>query len=235
MGDLELSRRIARGRTDLVFDLVASGGDLRAPVAGASPMAWCAYYGDVSGLRKLMEAGIDLAGLGPNLDLNGAAFHQHWRLCQFLIEQGADAAFALEDTGETPLHVALSRVGDLAQERVVEVLLAAGATPAAMTRRGAPTGAFARDVRTCAETALHRAAAYATPATVARLLAAGADPAVRDAHGDTPLTWASRHLRPSTVIRLLLHGDHRLHPDADWSGDHGQGLSRMDQGLVGQP
>jgi len=47
------------------------------------------YYGDVSAMRFLLARGASLDSLGPNLDLNGACFHGHWRLCQLLIEQGA--------------------------------------------------------------------------------------------------------------------------------------------------
>ena len=44
-----------------------------------------------------------------NLDLNGAVFHGHWQLCEFLIEHGADVNHPLPDTGETPLHSALCK------------------------------------------------------------------------------------------------------------------------------
>ena len=41
---------------------------------------------------------------GENFDLNGAVFHGYPRLCQFLIEQGANVNKPLLGTGETPLH-----------------------------------------------------------------------------------------------------------------------------------
>ena len=47
--------------------------------------------------------------LGENLDLNGAAFHGHWQLCQFLIENGADVNRPLAGTGESALHSALCK------------------------------------------------------------------------------------------------------------------------------
>jgi ankyrin repeat protein len=49
-------------------------------------------------------------------------------LCQFLIENGADVNLALPDTGETPLHAALSSTRP-AQNLVARVLLAKGADP----------------------------------------------------------------------------------------------------------
>jgi uncharacterized protein len=49
-------------------------------------MQWAAYYGDVSAIRYLLSKGAAIASLGENLDLNGAVFHGHWRLCEFLIQ-----------------------------------------------------------------------------------------------------------------------------------------------------
>jgi uncharacterized protein len=100
--------QIANGRTDLVFDYLAAGNLATAVDEGATSLIrWCAYYGDVSAIKHLLANGESLNALGDNLDLNGAAFHGHWQLCQFLIEQGADVNRPLPDTGETPLHAAL--------------------------------------------------------------------------------------------------------------------------------
>ena len=83
-----LLQRIADGRTDLVFDHLAAGLPADATDAGGvSLIKWCAYYGDVSAIRHLLAHGESLDSLGDNLDLNGACFHGHWRLAQFLIEQ----------------------------------------------------------------------------------------------------------------------------------------------------
>jgi palmitoyltransferase len=32
-------------------------------------------------------------------------------------------------------------------------------------------------------------------------------------NGDSPLTWASWHLRPASILRKLLFGDFRIHPN----------------------
>lgn len=204
--------RIARGRTDLVCDWIAGGGAADAEADRVPLAGWCAYYGDVAALRHLLDRGADLAALGDNLGLNGAAFHGHWRLCAFLIERGADPDHALADTAEVPLHAALCRRDSVAHERVVEVLLAAGADPNPATTPGAETGCYMRDVRTCGETPLHRAAACATAGAISALIAAGARLDARDAHGDSPLGWASRALRDDAILRLLLFGDHRINP-----------------------
>ena len=228
--------RIADGRTDLVFEWTASGGDPRAKDAQGTPIIrWCAYYGDVSAIRHLLVAGEALATLGANLDLNGAAFHGHWRLCQYLVEQGANPNAALPESGETPLHAAAGFANPDAGERVVQVLLAAGADPNRATIPGAETGSFMRDARTRGETPLHRAAAFAGAGTIRRLIEAGADLEARDAAGDTPLGWASWHRRPSAILRLLCFPPHALHRDAEWAGDHGAGLSAMENHLLGKP
>jgi ankyrin repeat protein len=206
--------RIAAGRTDLVLEFLAQGGAATATDRNGIPIVhWCAYYGDVSALRHLLAHGASLAVLGGDLGLNGAAFHGHWRLCEFLLEQGAAVDFAHPGTGETALHAALCTDQRLAHDLVVEVLLAAGADPNRATQPGAPTDAFMRDCRTRGETPLHRAAAFGGERTIDLLLAAGARLDARDINGDSPLGWASWHLRPVPILRRLCFGEHSIHPD----------------------
>ena len=152
--------RILDGRTDLVFDYVSNGhpATSRDP-NGVALIEWCAYYGDVSAMRFLLANGESLESLGENLGFNGAVFHGHWRLCQFLIEHGAAVNHPLPDTGETPLHAALCTTNRPAYDLVVKVLLANGANPNCATKASVETGCFMRDCRTKAETPLHRAAA----------------------------------------------------------------------------
>ena len=230
-----LIERIRDGRCDLVFELPANGNAAASDANGVPLIRWCAYYGDVSAVRHLLAHGEALDSLGPNLDLNGAAFHGHWQLCQFLIENGADPNYPLPDTGETALHAALSRANQLTTEHVVTMLLDAGADPGVPTRSGIETGCFMRDVRTRGEYPLHRAAAFGSENVIRKLIEAGASPAAVDAHGDSPLSWASRHLRPAAIIRLLCFGDWSINPDASWTGDHGSGWSGMDRHLTGRP
>ena len=104
----DIIKQITDGRTDLVLDIVRTGlPATTADEAGTPLVKWCAYYGDVSAIRFLLANGESLQSLGDNLDLHGAAFHGHWRLCQFLIAQGADVNKPLAETGESPLHAAL--------------------------------------------------------------------------------------------------------------------------------
>lgn len=204
--------RIAAGRTDLIFDWIAGGGDPRASVEGADLIGWCAYYGDVSAIRRLVEADVPLDGLGRNLGLGGAAFHGHWRLCAYLLDRGADPDDADPESGETALHNAVSRRDSPAMEAVVAVLLAAGADPNKATIAGSETGCFMRDVRNRGEGTLHRAAAYAPQGVIERLIAAGAVIDQRDAQGDSPLSWASWARRDTAVLCLLQFPPHRVNP-----------------------
>jgi ankyrin repeat protein len=142
----------------------------------------------------------------------GAAFHNHWRLVQFLIEMGANPNLADDETGETALHAAVSGGGGAAQYHTVKALLLAGADPAAKARDGRETGCFMRDVRTRGETPLHRAAAYADGETIDLLLDAGAPRDAADAQGDSPLSWGSWARRPDVILRRLCFGPHRINP-----------------------
>ena len=216
--------KIINGRTDLVADLLLQGhAPNSADASGTKLISWCAYHGDVTAIRLLLDKGETLETLGRNFGLSGAAFRGHWQLCQFLIESGADANASDEDNGESPLHVALCKANRPASDLVVDVLLAAGADPSATTTPGRYTGSFMRDVRTRGETPLHRAAAFASTSVIERLIDAGAQIDATDCNDDTPLGWASWHLRPPAVLRLLLYGDYQIHPENSSTYDHGSG------------
>jgi ankyrin repeat protein len=217
--------RIANGRTDLVFDLLAEGQPATLKDNdGVSLLQWCAYYGDVSAIKFLLQHGESLQSLGDELGLNAAAFHGHWRLCAFLLESGAEANWADPETGETPLHAALSsnRPG---HELVAKVLLASGADPNRTTKPGTETGAFMRDVRNRGETPLHRAAAFCSEDAIQMLLDAGASVEAKDVNGDTPLSWGSWHGRPDWILRKLCYGPHSIRP----------GRKSMEEYLRGEP
>ena len=219
-------QRIAAGRTDLVLDHVAAGGSATdVDGRGTALIQWCAYYGDVSAVRFLLTHGENLQRLGTDLGLNAAAFHGHWQLCQFLLESGAPVNGMDTETAETPLHSALTSDDRTRYDAAVRVLLAAGADPNAVTIPNVETGAFMRDCRTKGETPLHRAAVFGTVSTIQLLLDAGARRETRDANGDTPLTWASWVRRPASVLRLLLYGELRIHPNYRGMREH----------LVGEP
>lgn len=233
----ELLRRIRGGRTDLVFELLKLPDGRAAANAGpVSALQWFVYYGDVTALRAVEESHGSLDSLDLGQELGNAAFCGHWKMCDFLLARGADVNHAHSRTGETALHAALTKAGRPYYLHVLRVLLANGADVRAVTVPGAPTEAFMRDVRTVGETPLHRAAAYGDAAMIRLLLEHGADKEARDANGDSPLTWASRHLRPGAILALLAFGPHRIGPAhvESSTSDHGAGWGNgMERNLVG--
>jgi len=197
-------RAIQSGRTDQVVSYLDAGGDpMHVGPDGLSLVQWCAYHGDATALLVLINAGVPATQLGDNMDLNRAVFHGHVRLVECLIELGADVNQPLAETGETPLHAAVCKSGDERFDTIVRRLVEAGADPNCATQPGVTTEAFMRDVRTRGETPLHRAAAFASANVIQTLVAAGARLDARDANGDSPLGWASWHLRPRSILRLL--------------------------------
>jgi ankyrin repeat protein len=223
MGRLE---EIVDGRTDAVFEYVAEGNSASGTDKdGVSLVKWCAYYGDVSAIKFLLANGATLDSLGDDLGLTGACFHGHWRLCQFLIERGADVNRPEPDTGETPLHSAVCTANRLKHNLVLKVLLAHGANPNCATKEDVETGGFMRDCRTKGETPLHRAAAFGDEEAIQLLLDAGAVIDAKDMNGESPLSWASWHLRPASILRKLCYGSHRIHPQ----------YTGMEANLLGKP
>lgn len=227
--------RIRRGRTDLVFDLLALP-DWRAALSNEKPLRWFVYYGDVTAMKAVLAAGGDLSSLDLDEELGHASFFGHWRMVDFLLAHGANANAAHGETGETPLHSTLCKAGRPGFLYVLRLLLAAGAKVNARTFSGKETGAFMRDVRTKGETPLHRAAAYGDEAMIQLLLDHGADCEARDGHGDSPLTWASLHLRPGSILAQLQFGPHKIGPAhvAAITSDHGCGWGNgMERNFLG--
>jgi ankyrin repeat protein len=211
LGEIVLNK-IVDGRTDLVFEYMAQGHTANSKdVNGVSLIQWCAYYGDVSAIKYLLANGESPAALAG--ELNAAAFHGHWRLCQFLIELGQDVNQASSDTEETPLHAALCKSSNPAHDRVVRILLANAANPNSVTKPGIETGAFMRDSRTKGETPLHRAAAFGSAESIQLLLDAGARKDAKDVNGDSPLAWGSWYLRPDAILRKLCYDNFSIRAD----------------------
>jgi ankyrin repeat protein len=229
---------ISRGRTDLVFDLLRLPDWREVLHEGqVKTLQWFVYYNDVTALKAVLEAGGDLTSINLDEELGHASFFGHWKVADFLIQHGADVNATVKETGETPLHGALAKAGRPYYLYVVRLLVEHGANVNARTIPGQETAAFMRDVRTKGETPLHRAAAYADAATIEFLLEHGADREARDANGDSPLTWASYHLRPGAILGLLAFPPHRIgeaHRQHNTS-DHGAGWGNgMERNLLGE-
>ena len=228
---------ISRGRTDYIIHLMGKPDWQNMLNQGRiKPLQWLVYYNDVTGLRAVCENDGTLESINIHKELGNAAFFGHWKVCDFLIHQGADVNYQVDKTNETPLHNALAKAGRPYYFYVVKLLVEKGAQINAVTIPDMETGAFMRDVRTKGETPLHRAAAYADTQTISFLLEHGADKEAKDAHGDSPLSWASRHLRPGKILALLTYGNHRIserHITTNIS-DHGHGWGNsMDWNLAG--
>lgn len=160
-------------------------------------------------MKYLLARGESPASPGDLYHLSTAAFHGHSRLCQNLIEQGADVNQPAADTGESALHAALRTADHRNHDAVVRILLANGANPSATTKPSVPRDHFMRDCRTKGETPLHRAAAFGTEATIQMLLDVGARLDAKDMNGDSALGWASWYTRPRSIIRKLCYGPFR--------------------------
>lgn len=228
---------IRRGRTDFIIELMNQPDWPSLLDEGhVNPLQWLVYYNDLTGLKAVLKAGGNLNSLNLNEELGNAAFFGHWKICDFLIRNGADVNARINNTNETPLHSALAKAGRPYYFYVVKILVDKGANVNARTSPNVETGAFMRDVRTKGETPLHRAAAYADEKTIAYLIENGADKTIKDANANTPLSWASEHLRPGTILSLLSYGDFHIsemHKIKNTS-DHGQGWGNgMDWNLFG--
>ena len=234
----EILGLISRGRTDYIFQLLKEHNWKELLHKGmVKPLQWLVYFNDTTALQAIIESGGTLDSIDLNNELGNAAFFGHWKVCDFLINQGADVNAVHDKTNETPLHNALSKAGRPYYFYVVKLLVEKGADINAKTLSGAETGAFMRDVRTKGETPLHRAAAYADERTISFLIENGADKEARDVNGDSPLSWASEHLRPGSILSLLSFGKYSIgeaHKTKNTS-DHGNGWGNsMDWNLLGE-
>ena len=238
MNSSEMMNAISRGRTDLIFEFMQRTDWQETARQGPVALhSWLVYFDDVTALRALLRGQYELSQDELDAELGHAAFFGHWKVCDFLLDLGANAKAALKGTGETPLHNVLCKAGRPHFAFTVKLLLAHGADPNARTNPNVETGAFMRDVRTKGEKPLHRAAAFAPPEIVELLLEHGADRAARDCNGDTPLSWASWHLRPGRVLQLLTFPPHHISDKhvAQNTSDHGAGWGNaMERNFLGE-
>jgi len=238
MESQEIITSISKGRTDYIFQFLKlpnwkdllHAGDVKI-------LQWLIYYDDTTALKAIIESGGNLDSINLDSELGNAAFFGHWKVCDFLINQGANVNAHIDITNETPLHNALCKAGKPYYFYTVRILVENGADVNAKTIPGLSTSAFMRDVRTKGETPLHRAAAYADETTIEFLIRNGAKKEIKDSHGDSPLTWASEHLRPGSILELLTYGNYHIsevHKIKNIS-DHGNGWGNsMDWKLFGE-
>ena len=202
--------------------------------------------GDLPRVKQLIEAGADAnscdsngmgtlltfhpqvikyllsQGADPNLQRNenispvltGIVYAGNVECARLLLEGGAEVNRQNEHNHETALHFAAS--GDNVE--MVTLLIAHGADIGAKTKPRMRTYFLSRDARVRGETSLHRAAAWGSPDVIRILLDAGADPSTIDINKDTPLSYASWHMRDKAVIDMLSYDGSGVGPDLKIGG-----------------
>jgi len=126
---------------------------------------------------------------------------------KWFLEQGVDPDIQHLVTGENCLHSLCAKPLELDKRLVaIRLLIDHGIDVNRKTKTGIETGGYMRDVCVVGETALHRAAAYQSREVIELLLQAGADKTLKDSHGESTLSWASRHWRERDILKLLLYG-----------------------------
>jgi ankyrin repeat protein len=200
-------------------EAVARDGSLEARLIAA------AGAGDLPSMRRLLAegAGVAVRGQQGRTALVAAAYGNHLRAAQLLLDAGADVD-AKDDTQQNLYLIATSEVGD--DPRLLALALAAGADPHAkdsyngtgliraadrghprITSRLLRAGVDADHVNRLGWTALLEAVILGDGRpryveTVRLLLGGGADPRLSDKNGVTPAAHAERR-RHETLAGML--------------------------------
>lgn len=162
--------------------------------AGATPLHLAAAKASVTVARRLLELGADANVKNPEdeeVPLHMAARGGHTEMVRLLLDQKGVDVGALNASGETALHLAMS-MHSRAHTATGRLLLERGAVSAQRTRLG--------------EGSLHVAAREGNVSLVRALLAkpgAHKELQIPGAHGRTPLHTAVAHGRKAMVALLL--------------------------------
>jgi ankyrin repeat protein len=194
------------GDLSTVAELVTQGANINyTNTWGNRAIFAAAWEGNLKALDLFYDLGAKISFDDANLLCN-AAYNGKADSVKWLLDKGENANFNFTDTGENALHYTLSKTSEMDDRaEIVKVLIMAGTDVNKKTLAGKPTLCFMRDAFLKGETPLHRAAAYSNVAIIRMLLDAGAEPSMKDANGDTPISWGSWHLRDSDVLRLLIY------------------------------
>lgn len=187
-----------------VQQLVSQGADINYTERfGNCAVFTAAWEGNIAALELYHSLGAIVDIKGDNNPLCNAAFNGKATSVKWLLEKGADPNFTFA-TGENALHYTICKTSEPDERaEIVRLLLQAGTYVHQTTIKGMESVCFMRDAFLKGETPLHRAAAYGNETIIRLLLDAGADPSVKDANGDTPISWGSWHLRESAILKLL--------------------------------
>jgi ankyrin repeat protein len=199
-----LDLAIEKGQHQIAELLLAHGAEVNAPdpYSFRTPMSTAAMSDKIELAELLLTHGADPCqsdaceeGMTP---LHCAAEFRSSALVERLLSLGVDPNIR-DNFGHTPLH---SVARDLVEEHWGQSDNAAVAIAKKLLEAGANT-----DLRTNAEhgnrTALHLAAFHGNPAVLGVLLESGADVAVADVYGGTPLHSAAIGEYDDTIPRRL--------------------------------
>jgi len=194
------------GDLTTVEELVIQGANINYTDSwGNRAIFAAAWEGNTRALDLFYKLGAKITFDDGNLLCN-AAFNGKPDSVKWLLNKGEDANFSFTDTGENALHYTICKTSEMNDRtEIVKILIAAGTDVNKKTLTGKPTLCFMRDAYLKSESPLHRAAAYGNVTIIKMLLDAGADRSMKDANGDTPISWGSWHLRDADVLRLLIY------------------------------
>jgi ankyrin repeat protein len=199
-----LTHAILKKRWNRVLTLISAGGNLSAlsipfedeesEILACTPLIWALRQRDLQGLRKLLEARVDVNEIHPNDNTLTPPLHwaADWSLAavQLLIHSGANVS-AVDGSGNSASHWAAYNNTNSESARIFQQLVQSGAQIAQRGENG--------------NTALHIAATRSNTAVVEVLFSLGADPHIRnsDSRRNSPAEHAARYGNRATLQLFL--------------------------------
>lgn len=206
--DLKLMQAAGRSDTETVGKLLDLGANINVVDQwNNTALSNAVWEGNLKVTDFLFNNGAEIHVSGAHNLMIQAVFNAKLNSVLWLLEKQVDPNIAIEKTGETALHCTIVKKNNPERTKIIKALIKAGADVNKQTIPGAETSNFMRDAFLKGEAPLHRAAAYGDEEMINALVAAGGDLSMKDANGDTPISWASWHLRPPSVLGILLYGD----------------------------